>query len=163
IERLDRAEGALKAGRTYQAIYLFEAAYDGAAAHAFAAASNVKSLDAFLTKWRELGPPKPRSGAPGRVPAALDAIAEATEDRGPATYQASRPYAEDAGVDAGLYYLGDSYAVMDFAVFVRSGPWPPVGRRPAFRSIASELAAFDREMTTKYETMERASHPTYIR
>src|SRR4029077_18612340 len=46
---------------------------------------------------------------------------------------------------------------------VRSGSWPAAGRRPAFRSIAIELAAFDREMTTKYETMERANHPTYIR
>jgi hypothetical protein len=52
---------------------------------------------------------------------------------------------------------------MDFAAFVRSGSWPAVGRRPAFRSIATELATLDREMTTKYETMERANHPTYIK
>src|SRR5262249_18998988 len=70
---------------------------------------------------------------------------------------------EDAGVDAGLYYLGESYAAMDFAAFVRSAARPPEERRPAFRSIAPELAALDREMTTQYETMERASHPTYIR
>jgi hypothetical protein len=163
VQRLDRAEAALKAGRTYQTVYLLEAAYEGAAAFTFAASSGVKSSEAFLEKWTELGPPKPRSGRTERVPAALDALAEAAEDRGPATYQASRPYSEDAGVSAGLYYLGESYAVMDFAAFARSGPWPESGRRPAFRSIASELAAFDREMTTKYETMERANHPTYIR
>src|SRR4029077_14854626 len=46
---------------------------------------------------------------------------------------------------------------------VRSGSWPAAGRRPAFRSIALELATLDGEMTTKYETMERANHPTYIR
>src|SRR5262245_53713265 len=163
VQRLDRAEAAMKAGRTYQAVYLLEAAYEGAGSFAFAGSSGVNSPEAFLKKWTELGPPKPRSGTPGRVPAAIDALAEAAEDRGAATYHASRPYAEDAGVNAGLYYLGESRAVMDFAVFVRSGSWPSVGRRPAFRSIAPELAALDREMTTKYETMERAHHPTYIR
>jgi hypothetical protein len=163
VQRLDRADAALKAGRTYQAVYLLEAAYDGASASAFAASSGVKSPEAFLKKWQELGSPKARSGSPGRVPAAIDAIAEASEDRGAATYQASRPYAEDAGTGAGLYYLGESYAVMDFAAFLRSVSWQVSGRRPAFRSIAPELVAFDREMTTKYESMERANHPTYIR
>ena len=163
VQRLDRAEAALKAGRTYQALYLLEAAYDGASAFAFAASSGVKSQAAFLEKWTALGPPKPHSGSPGRAPAAIDAIAEASEDRGRSTYQASRPFAEDAGTDSGLYYLGESYASMDFAAFVRSGSWPAAARRPRLRSIAPELAALDREMTTKYETMERANHPTYIR
>jgi hypothetical protein len=163
VQRLDRAEAASKAGRTYQALYLLEAAYEGASAFAFSASSGVKSPEAFIQKWTALGPPKAHSGKAGRVPAVIDALAEAAEDRGPSTYQASRPYAEDAGLGGGLYYLGESYAVMDFAAFARSGSWPQVGRRPSFRSIAVELNAFDRDMTTKYETMERANHPTYIR
>jgi hypothetical protein len=163
VQRLDRAENALKAQRTYQAIYLLEAAHEGGAAFAFAAASGVQTQNDFVKKWKELGAPKPHSGKPGRVPAALDALAEAAEDRGPATYQASRPYAEDSGTEAGLYYLGESYAVMNYAAFVRGGSWSDPGRRPPIRSIASELAAFDREMTTAYERMERANHPTYIR
>jgi len=163
IQRLNRAEAASKAGRTYQAVYLLEAAYDGAAAFAFAASSGVKTPEAFVEKWTRLGPPKPRHGRSERVPAVIEAIAKASEDRGPTTYLASRPFAEDAGVDAGLYYLGESYAAMDFAALVRSRSWPAPGRRPAFRSLALELAALDREMTTKYETMERTSHPTYIR
>lgn len=163
VQRLDRADAALKAGRRYQALYLMEAAYEGAAAFAFGAASGVSSPEAFLAKWTRLGPPKPRSKRVARTPAAIDALAQVAEHRGPITYQASRPYAEDAGVDAGLYYLGESRAAMDFAAFVRSGSWPAAGPRPRFRSIAAELAAFDREMTTKYETMEPAQHPTYIR
>jgi len=163
LQRLDRADAALKAQRTWQALYLMESAYEGAGAFAFAATAGVQSSGDFVRKWTELGAPKPRSGRPGRVPAVVDALAEAAEDRGAATYQASRPYAEDAGVPAGLYYLGESRAVMDYAAFARSSPWPAAGRRPPFRSIASELTAFDREMTTKYETMERTNHPTYIR
>jgi hypothetical protein len=162
-ERLDRAQAALNAGRTYQALYLLEAASEGAAAFAFVASAGVNPPEAFFRKWTELGPPKPRRGRAGQVPAAVDALAEAAEDRGPSTYQASRPFVEDAGVDAGLFYLGESYAVMDFAAFLRSGSWPSVGRRPAFPSIAQELTTLEREMTTKYETMERANHPTYIK
>ena len=163
LERLDRADGALKAGRTYQSLYLLEAAYDGVAAFAFAASSGVQSQDDFLKAWTRVGPPKARSGKPGRVPAAIDAIAESAEDRGPATYHASRPYAQETGTDAGLYYLGESQAVMEYAAFVRGRQWPAAGRRPAFRSIAPDLAAYEREMTTRYETMQRADHPTYIR
>ena len=163
VERLDRATAALKSGRTYQAIYLFELAYEGGSAFTFAGASGVNSPETFLKKWTELGPPKPHSGRRGRVPSVIDALADASEDRGEATYQASRPYAQDAGVGAGLYYLGESRAVMDFAAYVRSTSWPAAGRRPPFRSIAPELATLDREMTTQYETMERPNHPTYIR
>src|SRR5262245_8321130 len=73
LERLDRADAALKAGRRYQAVYLLEASYEGAAAFAFASSSGVTSPEAFLEKWTELGPPKARSGGPGRVPAIVDA------------------------------------------------------------------------------------------
>jgi len=166
VQRLDRADAALKSGRSYQALYLLEAAHEGAAAFAFAASSRVQSQDDFIRTWTRLGVPRPRSSKPGnsvRVPAVVDAIAEAAEDRGPATYQASRPYAEDAGTDAGLYYLGESRAVMDYAAFVRSLTWSDAGRRPVFRSIAPELLAFDREMTARYEGMDRKDHPTYIR
>lgn len=163
VQRLDRADAALKAGRTYQALYLFEAAYDGAAAFAFAASSGVRSQEEFVAQWTRLGAPKTRSPQGWRGPAAVAAVAQAAEDRAPATYQSSRPYAEDAGVDAGLYYLGESYAVMDYGAFARSQRWSDAGRRPSFRSIAPEIAAFDREMTSRYETMQRAEHPTYIR
>ena len=163
LQRLDRAEAAVKAQRTYQAFYLLEAPYDSAAAFAFVASASAQRPHDFVKQWTDLGAPKPHSGKPGRVPAALDALAEAAEDRGPATYLASRPYAEDSGMEAGMYYLGESHAVMNYAAFVRAGQWPAVGRRPRFRSFASELEAFDREMTTSYETMARANHPTYIR
>jgi hypothetical protein len=163
VQRLDRAEAALKAGRIYQAVYLAEAAYEGAAGFAFAASTNTKSPDEFVRIWTRLGAPKPRSGTPGRVPAVIDALAEAAEDRGPATYQASRPYADDAGIEAGLYYLGESRALMDYAAFVRSRTWSDAGRRRPFRGIAPELTALDRDMTVRYETMDRKDHPTYIR
>jgi hypothetical protein len=38
-------------------------------------------------------------------------------------YQASRPYADDAGTQAGLYYLGESHASLSYAAFVRAGAY----------------------------------------
>ena len=54
----------------------------------------------------------------------------------------SRPYAEDAGVNAGLYYLGESCAVMDFAAVRTNRLMAGVlDAARAFRSIALELGA----------------------
>jgi hypothetical protein len=163
LQRLDRADSALKAQHAYLALYLLEAPYEGAGASAFATSADVHSPADFVRKWTALGAPKPHRQTARPVPAGVDALAEAAEDRGRATYQASRPYAEDSGTDAGLYYLGESYAAMSYAAFVRSATWPNAGRRPPFRRIAPEIAAFDREITTTYEKMARADHPTYIR
>ena len=47
LQRLDRAEAALKAARTYQALYLLEAPYEGAAAFAFAASASAQLAERF--------------------------------------------------------------------------------------------------------------------
>ncbi len=161
--RLDRAQAALDRGSRYLAFYLLESPYEAAGAFAFANASGVKTSDDFAKAWTAAGDPAARSAAAaGARPAIVDAIADAAEGRAPATYQASRPYAADAGLDAGLYYLGESRALTSFAAFARSLAWPAAGRRPPFRSIAPELAALDAAMTARYETMDRAEHPSYI-
>jgi hypothetical protein len=162
LQRLDRADAALAAGRTYQALYLFEAAYEGAGAFAYAASSGLTSPGAFLKTWTAVGAPKPRGADARRFPAVVAAVADIAEDRAPATYQASRPYSEDAGISAGLYYLGESRAQLAFATFVRSGSWPALPRRLAFHSIAPALTALDRDMVTTYEAMDPADHRTYI-
>lgn len=163
--RLDRAKAALDAGRPLLALYLFEMPWESAKAWTFVKASNgITTTDAFGRKWSELGEPHAASDATAgaRRPLLIDAIAAAAEARGATTYHASRPYGDDSGVEAGLYYLGESHAVMQFAAFARSLPWPAAGEAPRVRSIAPELNALDADMTTAYETMDRASHPTYI-
>ena len=164
--RLARARAALDAHRPLLALYLFEIPWESAKAWTFVKGSSaVTTSDAFAKKWAAVGEPRPAPAAAadgGRRPALIDAIAAAAEARGAITYHASRSYGEDAGVAAGLYYLGDSQAVVQFAAFARSLSWTPSGATPPFRSIAPEITAFDTEMTTAYESMDRASHSTYI-
>jgi hypothetical protein len=160
-QRLDRASAADRAGRSYLSFYLLEAPFESASAFEFANAAGITTAEAFVRAWTRAGAPKP-SLVEGRRPAFVDALADAAEGRALATYQASRPFAEDAGIDAGLYYLGESRALMSFAALARALRWPAPAARPPFRSIAPEIAALDREMTAQYETMSQAEHPAYI-
>jgi hypothetical protein len=160
--RLDRAEAALEAGRSYLALYLLESPFETASASAFARSAGAATPRDFLDRWTAVGAPVRQPAQAGARPAIVDALASAAEGRAPATYQASRPYAEDAGVDAGLHYLGESRAQMEFAAHARTLRWPASPPRPAFRSIAGDIAALDAEMTAKYETMTPAEHSTYI-
>ena len=164
VARLERARTALDAGRLYLAAYLTEAGWEGASNWTFVKASSDITTDAaFVRKWTAMGEPRPQPRPrQARVPSLVEAIAAVAEARGPSTYQASRPYGEDSGLFGGLYYLSDSHAVMQFAALIRSWDWPEAGTAPPFRSIANEIGAFDVEMTTAYEKMERANHPTYI-
>jgi hypothetical protein len=164
LARLERARIALAAGRFFLAAYLLEAPWEGANNFLFVKASaDVTTAEQFVKKWTAMGEPRPRPFTPTlRAPAIAAALAAAAEARGPTTYHASRPYAEDAGVFGGLYYLADSHSVIDFAAMVRALPWPPSASPPPFRSVATEIAALDAAMTTAYEKMERSSHPTYI-
>ena len=164
LARLDRAKKALDAGRTYLAAYLTEGPWEGARNFALVKSSaGITTTDAFLKTWTTMGEPKPTPAPAGKtLPAFVEAIAAVAEARGPITYHASRPYAEDGGMFGGLYYLADSHSVMQFAAVIRAFDWPSAGQRPAFRSITGEINAFDMDMTTAYETMEKANHPTYI-
>jgi hypothetical protein len=164
LARLDRARKALDAGRIYLAAYLTESPWEGARNFTVVkAAAGVTTSDAFLEKWRSMGEPRPTPAPSGRaLPAFVEALAAVAEARGPITYHASRPYADDGGMFGGLYYLADSHSVMQFAAMVRALDWPSAGQRPSFRSISGEINAFDMEMTSAYEKMEKANHPIYI-
>ena len=164
LARLDRAKKALDAGRTYLAAYLTESPWEGAKNFALVKSSaDITSSDAFLKKWTAMGEPKTTPSPAGKpLPAFVEAVAAVAEARGPITYHASRPYAEDGGMFGGLYYLADSQSVMQFAATIRALDWPSAGQRPSLRSITSEINAFDMDMTTAYEKMEKANHPTYI-
>lgn len=164
LARLDRAKAALDAGRVYLAAYLMEVPWEGARNFALIKASaDITTTDAFIRKWTAMGEPRPVPPPRGsRVPALVAALAAVAEARGPTTYHASRPYGEDSSVFGGLYYLGDSHAVMEFAAMLRGLDWPTPAAAPTFRSITGEIAALDAEMTAAYERMERANHSTYI-
>lgn len=161
--RLKRADDAIAAGRIYLALLELQAAWEMEFGFAFASASGVKTNEEFLRKWKEIGePPLPNEPADSARPLVAEAFADSSQARGPALYRASLPYSEDAGLPAGLYYLGESQAGAKFAAWVRGLGWESSGKRPPMRSIDPELTAFERDVVEKYERAEAAQRPTFI-
>ena len=161
--RIARAKAALDAGRLHLALYELEAAFVMANAFTFVnEQAAVKTDEQFATKWRTSGEPKPKATPPADAPALVRAMAASGARRAPITYRAAMPYGQDAGVEAGLYYLGEARALTMLSDWVSALPWKREGTPPPIRSIQPELDAFDAEVTKAYEGMTQAEHSTYI-
>jgi hypothetical protein len=161
--RLGRAKAALDAGRLHLALYELEGVFVLANASAFVNESAaVKTTDSFVAMWKSEGEPKPRASVEADAPAVIRALVASAARRAPVTYRAALPYGQDAGVDAGMYYLGESRALSAFADFARTIPWIRSGRPAPIRTVGAEIEAFDAEVTNAYERMTPAQHPTYI-
>lgn len=161
--RLDSAEVAAARGRTLAALYYLETPWVMQDAFVFVTSvSSITTAEAFQRKWSEMGaPPDPAVGSQ-RSQVVLEAMALSAEARGPATYRASLPFSEDAGLPAGLYYLGESRAFGHFAAFCRSLGWKPQGPAPPFRSIEPELARLDQTVVAAYERADTEHRRPFI-
>ena len=161
--RIGRAKAALDAGRQHLALYEFEGVFVLANAFAFANESAaVTTTDSFIARWKSEGEPKPRASAEADAPAVIRALVASAARRAPVTYRAALPYGQDAGVEAGIYYLGESRALAAFADFARTIPWIRSGAPAPIRAVGSDIDAFDAEVTNAYDRMTPAQHPTYI-
>ena len=161
--RLGRAKGALDAGRLHLALYELEGVFVLANASAFVnEAAAVTTTDGFIARWKSDGEPKPRANAEPDAPALIRALVASAARRAPVTYRAALPYGQDAGVEAGMYYLAEARALAAFADFARTIPWRRSGAPAPIRSVSSEIESFEAEVTNAYERMTPAQHPTYI-
>jgi hypothetical protein len=159
--RLERAKSAAAAGNIYLALYDLQVGFEAEAGYRFAGGrKEVPDYAAFTRKWTETGPP----AAPPTTKAGVlfvEALAQSAEGRAPATYKASLPYAQDAGLDAGLYYLGESHAMVRFASFCRGLPLTTTLRAPALRSIEPELSAYEKQVVAAYDRAPAGQRPQY--
>jgi hypothetical protein len=159
--RVGRARVAVADGRLMLALYELQAAWEMQDAFAFARESGITSAAAFEAHWKALGPPR---GAPpdGRArPLLVEGLAQSSEGKASATYHASLPYAQDAGLEAGLYYLGESQAFHRFAAFARSLPIE-AGPAPPLRSIAAELTALEADVLDAYDKAQGDARTPFI-
>ena len=161
--RLDRASLAVRAGRTALALYEMQAPFEMAAAWAYAKEKgSVTSMAAFEQEWKRIGPPRIVDAAPGGRPAIVTGLADSAEARAAATYRASRPYAEDAGIQSGLYYLGESRSVVQFAQFCRALNLTPPPQDLHLRSIEPELTLLEREVVDRYDRADADGRRPFI-
>jgi hypothetical protein len=161
--RLERAAAAAKVGRHYLALYELETPYELAGAFTYALrAAAVTDADRFTRHWKDVREPKGQTGEAGSPPLVIQAISTSAEARGPALHRASLPFSKDAGVVAGLHYLGESQVVGAFAAFARTIRWASAGKAVTLRSIGPELDALDAELTKSYGGMAPAQHSSYV-
>ena len=162
LSRLERARTALASGDTYLALYDLQTVFEAEGGYRVAAtAKSVPDHAAFTRTWTEFGAPAVTGGAKKDVPVFVEALAQSAEGRAPATYRASLPYAEDAGLMAGLYYLGESHAMVKFAALCRSLEMKPVGRRLTLSSIEPALRTYENAVVKAYDAAAAASRPQY--
>jgi hypothetical protein len=159
--RLERAQKALANHHLYLALYDLQVVFEAEAGYRLASTEkSVVDHEAFRRKWTEMGmPPDPPATRAAVV--FIEALAQSTEARAPATYRASLPYAQDAGIMAGLYYLGESHGMVRFASLCRLIPAHPPGRPPALRSIAPALTAYEKDVVKAYDAAPAAKRPQY--
>jgi hypothetical protein len=161
--RLARADQAAGAGRLLLSLFELQGVWEMQHAYAFAAGAGVTSAAEFEKRWTEIGPPAPRPAANAADRALfLEALAQSSEGKALATYNASLPYSQDAGLDAGLYYLGESQAFTRFAAMTRNLEIAPPGPPPALRSLAPELDALETEVLNAYDTAEGDARTPFI-
>ena len=162
LSRLERSRTALADGHIFLSLYDLQPGFEGVAGYRVVASlkSEVADHAAFERRWKALGAPPGPSSA--RAPVLfVEALAQSAEGRAPATYRASLPYAQDAGLEAGLYYLGESHAMVAFASLCRSLALTAAGRRPALNAIEPALARHEAAVVKAYDTAAAAQRPQF--
>jgi hypothetical protein len=161
--RLRRAAEAARRGRRFLALHDLSVPWRIEEAYTLSGtlAARVKTMDDFKREWMAAGEPGAPTPAPG-LPLVVAALATSSESVGPATYRASLPYAEDAGLRAGLYYLGDARAAADFGAFCRTLKFESAGPRPVLRSIAAEMDRFERDVVKLYDKANATARRSFI-
>jgi hypothetical protein len=159
--RLDRAKRAAASGSLYLALYDLQVGYEAEAGYRLVAdRKEVVDHAAFARKWTETGPPAEPPSAKAAI-VFIEALAQSAEGRAPATYKASLPYAQDGGIDAGLYYLGESHAMVRFASFCRALPLRGSRSVPALRSIDPQLSEYEKQVVAAYDRAPAAQRPRF--
>jgi hypothetical protein len=162
MDRLERSRLSLAGGHIYLALYDLQPAFEAEAGYRLAAAEKVISTqDAFVRTWTEMGPPADPPAHKADV-MFVEALAQSVEGRAAATYRASRPFAEDAGRAAGLYYLGESHAMVRFAALCRSlALQRPATAKPSPGSIEPHLAKFEAAVVKAYDGAPAEHRPRF--
>jgi hypothetical protein len=161
--RLKRAGDAARRGRAFLALHDLSVPWRLQAAHTMSARleDRVQTIEDFRREWTAMGEPaaaKPASG----LPLVVAAFATSSESVGPATYRASLPYAEDAGLRAGLFYLGDARASGEFGSFCRALKFASAGSAPVLRSVAPEMDRFERDVLQLYDKADATARRGFI-
>lgn len=162
-----RSENAIQAGHLFLSLYLMQNVAPDIGGYELRQAARADGKAEFEQTWQALGrelTARQRRLTPlPRLPRVVQAIIERSLTQVLPNYQASLPYAQEAGVESGLYYLGLARGHQDFAAFCRQLSFA-AGAASALPSPAAELAALESEVLAAYRRLDSPDqHSSFIR
>jgi hypothetical protein len=125
----EESKRALGVGHLFYGLYKLQAAWAEVQTREYLNAKSAigkEGAEAFESEWKRLGPvldekEKQLAGNNWRSsPAAVRALAESAQTQVRPYYQSGRLYGLNTTIDDGLYYLGLSPALLDYALFCQS-------------------------------------------
>jgi hypothetical protein len=152
-------EELLRANRTHAALHVLlrlSRYVDAQGFRALHAADIKQGLDALERDWAANGIERRGQAAAYERPAgggafaAARALSESAYYESRIVYEASKLYGTQVGADAGYFYLGESRALMDYALFCRGLGAPTARRPPELRPLAPFLATLETELLEAY-------------
>ena len=151
----------LKAGNLYLSLYTIRTCRLELASLAYAASkADVarKGTGAFEEEWRQLGTyltEKEKivsSPSAKKLPAIVEAIAEASQVQVRPYYQSGRLFALNSKMAEGIYFLGRARANLDFAIFCRGLRFPEPKSVVELKSLAPELTKLETAALRTYKS-----------
>jgi hypothetical protein len=156
---LEQAEQDVHANRPLAALFRLQrsaAQLDAMQYRATHKEIETRGIEAFGGDWQQLGSElaareKQLAALPrARSNAVAHAFAEASLTKVKPLYQAAKLYAREDTIASGLYYLGQSLGLLDFALYCRRLPLTSTRPVLALRSFAPELAELEKDVLTAY-------------
>ncbi len=166
-----RTERSARAGRLYVSLHDLERFRQILMARKFRE-SNTEAAQAgrFEADWRNSDKQisqleqKYRAINWDRAPAAVRAVAETSWGQTRPLYGASLYYAKVTDSSTGFYYLGQSQAVLDYALYCQQLKFPQVAAGAKARSVAPEIQKLDARIVAAYQPPRSIdNHSDFIR
>lgn len=159
----EEAKRALGAGHLFYGLYKLQAAWAEVQTREYLKAKSAigkEGTEAFETEWKRLGlvldeKEKQFAGdALRRSPAAVRALAESSLTQVRPYYQSGRLYGLNTTIDDGLYYLGLSPALLDYALFCQSLTFGQASPDLKLGPLSDALAALESETLRSFRKAE---------
>lgn len=170
-QMFDEAEKSFRTGDMFLGLFRYEQAAISLSESAFVIAKeDITTIEALEAEWKEWGPELQRreqrytEGHPAFMPLVVRAMADSLVQQAWPLYHSSLNYGRRTQVQAGLYYLGQSIAHMDLALFYQRLPFvgKPGSRGP--RSLHAELDKLEGRVLDAYKPpASQEQHRLFIR
>ncbi|MBS1717394.1 MAG: TlpA family protein disulfide reductase [Armatimonadetes bacterium] len=163
---LERARGETKAGRNYYALKVLSYSITNLRAMAYPGTQGTaaKERDAYDKAFAAYAPKlqaemeKPYAD----LPLAQLGLAQRSRNKAKPFFDAGQPYGYEAGLEAGLSYLGLADGLLEYANWCAESPFQTPEANYGLRSVEPELAELDSKVLSEFDKSTAAQRGDFI-